>query len=453
MIERAAWPPTDRLSLQLSVVIGVFVPLSALPMASNRAVWWLLWAMLLAGVAAMSLWRSSVASPTRVPRVLRFATPFAVALVVPAYALLQSAPWAAALPEALLTLPSTQPVSDLATISVLPGASLAGALRFLSYLILLALVLELADRPASSTLLARLLFAGIVLQAVWALIALHPLGDFAPWVKRDYLGSATGTFVNRNALAAFLGFGLVLGTGLIVQRGARAMIAAGLAMILVALVETGSRAGLAASGLGVAVTLTLIRSGHGVGWPRLLAEGALAVLAMVVGLLVLADIGPGSLVDRLLLSTTDGSARAVLYAQILELVQLRPWTGFGFDAFGPAFEAVRAPPLDRDVYYDLAHNSYLALWSELGLVVGSIPLGLLVFAATLLLRMRGTGGRLPPLAATALGALTLGAAHALVDFSLEIPANVYLFTSLLGLGWGQNPAPKPRQAPDARVPA
>jgi hypothetical protein len=36
--------------------------------------------------------------------------------------------------------------------------------------------------------------------------------------------------------------------------------------------------------------------------------------------------------------------------------------------------------------------------------------------------------------AAALGALVLGALHSTMDFSLEMPANMFLFLAILGLG-------------------
>ncbi|MNL66556.1 hypothetical protein D3C87_1910430 [compost metagenome] len=87
--------------------------------------------------------------------------------------------------------------------------------------------------------------------------------------------------------------------------------------------------------------------------------------------------------------------------------------------------------------WDKAHNSYLTLLSELGLVAGLlIPLMLLTIGWML---ARAPGGsareRLP--VTVALGVLAVGASHSLVDFSLEIQAVTLWFVALLACGLAQ----------------
>lgn len=438
----------DRLALALAV----FVPLSAVPLASNRATLWLVWTALLALLAMAVYMRSWQLAPQMRPRLARHGKLFLLALALPVWAAVQLLPLAQSLPAALLNGQAGLPASP--TISVLPDAGPAGILRFAGYALLAALVLEIATRRERILFFSRIIFAGIVAQAIWAMIALQLLGDMALWgPKTAYPGSATGTFVNRNSLATFLSLGLVLGCGLVAEAMHKSSIRTtrthglaerlgydgiftllGMGFILVTLVATQSRLGLVAGLAGLGTTALLLRLRSDASPARLLSE-AVAALLVLGGLLAL--LGGGGVGDRLILTGADGDYRLALYRQTLGMIGERPWLGYGMDTFGAAFEGFRAPPLDAPVSYDLAHNTYLALWAEFGFVFGSIPLVVLLLVAVRLgRRMRDPQG-CAGIAAAGIGALVLSAIHSLGDFSFEIPANVYLLVAILGAGLGK----------------
>ena len=70
----------------------------------------------------------------------------------------------------------------------------------------------------------------------------------------------------------------------------------------------------------------------------------------------------------------------------------------------------------------------------MGLVIGSIPpLLCAVVLAVTILRVR-RAGRDFALGIVGIGVIALAGLHSLVDFSLEIAANVYLFLALVALG-------------------
>lgn len=442
----------SRMNRRLAVALVSLAVLSAVPLASNRASWWLLWTGIISLTALYYLARAAVIAPDRRLRILTLRGPLFLALVVPLYALLQALPIGELLPEALTGMQDG--LSDLRgrTISLLPSASMLGALRVLGYLLFFVLLTEVATRRERVGLMTRILFFGITLQGLWALVALRLLGDIALWgEKTAYLGYATGTFVNRNSLATFLGMGLILGAvligrrielpqtrrsrpqGLLEKLGSEgALVLLGMFIIFIALLATQSRLGLLASLTGLLVTVWLLwrRSGRKQG--GLVAAAGVGLL-VIVGLVFFLAGGAGTL-DRFLFVEGDGNFRLALYSQILDLIAVRPLTGFGFDAFSVAFEAVRAPPLTGTGYFDLAHNSYLGLWAEMGLIVGSLPMAVLVWCAVILIQRLRAGTDFPAHAAGALGTLVLGAVHSLGDFSLEIPANIYVLLAILALG-------------------
>lgn len=431
-------------------VLMTLAVLAALPFASNRPLWWLIWTVAIAGLACLYqllAWRCRTKAAARARP---FAGLFALAALVPAFALVQASDLRGLLPDFAPKMPAD--LHDLAggSLSVVPEASQIGALRFCGYLLFLALVIEVSTRRGRVEWMSWILFFGITLQAIWALVALNLLGDVTLFAKKTaYLGMATGSFVNRNALACFLGFGLILGAALLGTRalpgqqatrglravfmqfrGGGAVIAVGMLLQALALVATQSRLGLLATivGLTMAVLLRLRLRGwrHGF-WP-LLALG----VALIFGLLW----GQG-VAERLLLTQSDGATRLALYRQILTMIQMRPLTGFGFDGFAPAFEAFRAPPLNLAVSYGHGHNTYLTLWAELGVLVGSLPPLLCLAAGVICLRRLRQGDGFSANAVAAIGALVLAGLQSAADFSLEIPANTYVFLAMLGMGAAQ----------------
>lgn len=442
---------------RLGICLALLVPLTAVPLASNRAALWLIWTAVLSVLALLVLRRSLQQDPGWTPRIAQFRLPLLLACLVPVWALIQLLP---------LTADGTGRLSG--RISVQPDGAAAGILRLAGYLLLAALLLEVATQRDRVRRMGTLLFAGLVAQAIYALVALQLLGDAAPWgAKTAYAGSATGTFVNRNALATHLGLGLVLGLGLLAERAGQGAIrnprgpaatgwprpgdlflVAGLGFLFVALVATQSRLGLAASLAAVVTVVVLIRRRGGASARRLMAEAGALCLALGGAVLVL---GAGGVAERLLFTAPDGDSRLALYRQTLAMIAERPLTGWGMDAFGTAFERFRAPPLLDPVAYDLAHNTYLALWAEFGLIFGTAPVAALaLLGGVLWRRLRDTGGG-AGLAAAGLGALVLGALHSLGDFGLEMPANAYLLIAILALGLGQGAAQRARHPGHAAI--
>jgi len=308
-----------------------------------------------------------------------------------------------------------------------PGASWIGALRLAGLVAFFALALQLGGNTIRAERLGRWLFFGIVAQAAYALIALNVLGDtFLGFPKIAYEGLATGTFVNRNTLATFLGMGLVLGLALLGAkrqgRARRRVLWIGVIVIFIALLGTQSRMGLAATGIAAALTFGgRIRPGR---------STAVAGLALIV--LLVAIFGQG-LIERLMYVGASGQTRAELYAQILGMIRTVPLTGYGLDNFPLAYELFHAPPVTAEFVWDRAHSTYLSLWAECGVLAGSIP----PLAAGLALARLYQTNAPTPLHLAARAALILAGLHSLVDFSLEIPAVTYLLLALTALGLGQ----------------
>ena len=83
------------------------------------------------------------------------------------------------------------------------------------------------------------------------------------------------------------------------------------------------------------------------------------------------------------LSQSDiSSSRWGIWADTLQLIRMHPWAGVGFGEFNFAWTLTPFP--GRPVaFFDHTHNLPLQLWVELGIPLGSLVLGLLLWALAL----------------------------------------------------------------------
>lgn len=447
-----------RVHNALAGLLVAIVLIAPVPMGANRPIAWMVFAVVLGavltGYVAVMLW----VAPSRPMRIARHYYVLFAGLLVPVAALVQGLPLAQALPLDWVRLPLPADL-DPDRISLVPQASLLGALRQFSYAALFVLVIEIADCASRVRSMSWWLFAGLTAHAFWALLSLTVFGDgFLWWPKPAYAGSATGTFINRNSFATFMGMGLVLGVCVTCDHGPSVRGTRGrtrrrlrpdivdmlmqrlclLAMVL-ALLATQSRMGIAASLIatfGCVVALCGKR-------PALWRAG----IAAVVLLPLIVWSNWDGVLGRMVFLVKDSETRMELYRQVLSMIGARPLSGYGLDTFPAAFALFHDRSLPGNVTWDHAHSSYLTLWVEMGMIVGSLPVVVLICVAMRLLRaVQGPeADKGPVLAAT--GVIVLTALHSLVDFSLEIEANAFLFLTLVALGLSRIPLRNPKDGP------
>ena len=145
-------------------------------------------------------------------------------------------------------------------------------------------------------------------------------------------------------------------------------------------------------------------------------------------------LGGAGLLQRAVLLGPATQTRAELYGQVFEMIRARPLTGWGLDSFPLAFELAHRSPVSSGLVWDQAHNSYLSLWVEMGLIAGSAPMVALIWCGMGLLRENRSPRSGKALRLAALGVLVTEAVHALGDFSLEIAGNLYFFVAIIALG-------------------
>ncbi|WP_114287880.1 O-antigen ligase family protein [Candidatus Halocynthiibacter alkanivorans] len=430
----------DRMALFLVALVLI----APIPMGSNRPVPWMVWSFVLNLALIVQIVTLSRLDPKRPLRSAAHRPVFIAGVSFGLFALLQILPLGLFQSNGLIP----------ETISLVPRATILGALRFASYGALFMLVLEVTTQATRIRRMAWTLFFGLVAHAVWAMVSLTLFGDQFFWgEKTAYIGAATGTFINRNSFATFMGMGQILGLCLTMERanrphmrrpGRNSMASPDLLetvflwmylmLIALALLASQSRMGVFATFLGALVAFVVMRSkGTGNSARAVLQALGIGVLAVVATLVLFGR----ALIERSLFTVQNGETRVQLWRQTLGMIRERPWTGYGLDNFRAAFELFHRPPLSVSVTWEYAHSTYLTLWAEMGLIVGSLPLIAVMYITLRIVRVLRSRKNDYAISVAAAGIVVLGAFHSLVDFSLEMEANVFLFLTILGMGAAQ----------------
>lgn len=335
-----------------------------------------------------------------------------------------------------------------ATISVDPGATRRELMNLIAMLGLFATIRTNLRDPGAFYRFAWLLAANGVMLALLGMgqIASSP-NNVIYWTVPT-AGVVFGPFITRNFAAYYLNLCIGLTSGLLL--GTRYFLAAnrgnwremfrdprvlwlisGLAIMFAGLIATLSRGGLIGLLIGGAMGLLLLLSRRDRSIPWL----GLGLIVLIAGGLLVWQ-GDGRVIDRWdhsPESVVKGEERVGLWKRSLPLVLDYPLLGSGIGTFMYVEQTQRAPTDLFQRYNEHAHNDFLQLWIEGGIV--QLLLGV---AIALILFQRGFRA-FKLQGDTGLGRLALGAliayfaivVHSFVDFGLHIPA-VAVLTTVVG---------------------
>lgn len=348
------------------------------------------------------------------------------------------------------------------------------------YGLLYLMVLCCVRTPSNRRLLVYVLIVAAAAQSLFgaAMVASGlELGPFGH--KQHYLGSATGTFINRNHFAGCLEIGAALATGLILAqlpppsagRGWRrlllsfidsllnrnAILRLALLVIAAGIVASRSRMGIMSflTMITLGASLYLVLRGQGGRWRGLLL--ILSVLLVDV-VLVGGEFGLDELLQRFRHDKLSGDMRLSTFTDLQEMLQHYWRVGCGLGAFAYTYPQFRSPEVFA--FNDHAHNDYAEFLIETG-IPGITLLGLLVLLSVwrgLAVLLKRRDSETIGLALGALLALMSIALHSLTDFNLQIPANAATVVALLALLSGlssrsRHRRPRSEEQPGAETPA
>lgn len=355
------------------------------------------------------------------------------------------------------------PLADTLTLSVDPHATRDFWFKSLAYGCMFCLTLLLVDSPRRLELLLKTLVVCGTLQALYASVMVLSGLEYGFFIKKFVgQGTATGTFVNRNHLAGYLNLCLAAGIGLMISKlggeaihnwrqrlrsivrlllGEKTRLRLYLIVMVIGLVMTRSRMGNTAFFAGTfivgAIGLLLMRNA-----PR----STLLFLASVV-VLDLLIVGTWFGVDQVakriqqteVTTNVDNplptehrdevDRQTVIYAKDFWL------TGSGAGSYYVTFPAYSGNGVAG--FYDHAHNDYLQLWAETGVI--GLGLCALIVALATWQALQSLRRRNDPLMRGAAFGVALAicwlAIHSTVDFNMQIPANALTMTVMLALAW------------------
>lgn len=340
------------------------------------------------------------------------------------------------------------------SLSLVPGRTVAGLLLSVSYFLLYLLVLALAQpRERLRLILLTLVVSGLIQGGYGSLMQLSRIEYNFFEHKQFYLGYATGTFVNRNHFAGYLGLCIAAGVGLILSDlgggGARTwrqhlrdfinlmfstkmQVRLALAVMVIGLVLSRSRMGNTAA----FAALTICGLGYVLLRERSRLPQALILFLslMVIDTLIISQwFGLEKVVQRIEQTDMQTEARSDLFSQLLPVAAEHAVTGAGLGSFESAYLPHR--PADVLLRYDHAHNDYLEFLIETGvpgLALMLLLVGLHALHALRVLLRRQDRLRVGS-AFAVLMAILAAALHASVEFNFQIPAYAATFVILLGL--------------------
>lgn len=344
------------------------------------------------------------------------------------------------------------------TISIAPYATLQELLLLLAYAAVFTVVVAQVRNRAQYRRIIHLLVGLAVGMVLLALLQKAFWNGRIYWFYPvdPYLESGSGIwgpYINRNHFAGYLEMVIPLALGMLLylspatssssaasarsslfrflsssRLGGRAAWGMLSLVLVAALCATLSRGAMIGCALSFALFMVMSRSRRFLRGCTSLLQALLLLLALVV-----VDAAWGRLEDRFESLDVQHVSRLDAWTDALGLVRDFPLTGSGLGSFEAAFRRYQAHMTGG--IFDHAHNDYLELFTDVGLV-GLIPalLVVLFFVARLVARWRSRRGRFAVcLGAGGICSLAALAVHSFSDFNLRIPANALLAVVIAGL--------------------
>ncbi len=337
------------------------------------------------------------------------------------------------------------------SISYAPTDATAWWIFLLSLTLFFVVVRHLCeDRKLLKRIITVMIMIGLA-ESIYGLVQALVPSMGVLWVDyiQTYLGSARGTFINRNNFAGFVEMIWPLALGLTLSMTGRvhslkmilhsdklnrqALMAMCIIVFLLTLILTRSRGGIISGMAGVLIFFILARQGM-----QNRSTQIKILLSGIVGLLIVYTliIGIGPVIDRFFTLASDGSSRINIWRDSLQIIRDHP-LGIGLHNYADVIEIYNQRGThEKTIGY--AHNDYLQLLIETGWVGFVSLIGAMV---AFLIRCTQRIGRLnfrkDPLrfyvAVGAFSGITSIAVHSLFDFNLQIPANCVYFVVLMAI--------------------
>lgn len=349
------------------------------------------------------------------------------------------------------------------TLSFDPHATRLVLVELAGLFVYFAAALAFVDSPKRLRLVARLVVIFGFALGVYGLMQhfLNPSTIF--WLRQPEQAEPFGPYINRHHFAGYMELTLAMPLGLLfagaIERDRMLLYAFASAMMAIALVLTNSRGGMLSMVceiLFLAAVAAVFRRRGPRGEGEEAAGGRVRAAAIRVGLgfAMIVTVFFGVLYfggeDALsrLVGTVNSedptTGRAHFWEGAIQIVKDHPLVGTGLGAFGAAYP--RYDTANGTYRLEQAHNDYLQILTDGGVVGGALGLLFIIVLVRVALRRMQSHDKFRR--GVALGALA-GCAGALVhsffDFTLHTTANALMFLVLAALATADSRVEQPEE--------
>lgn len=369
-----------------------------------------------------------------------------------------------------LMRPGDIPASALSTrqtLSIVPEKTLIGLALFVSLALFLLGSSRLISSVGAYPVAVFILAVGVLLSVIGMVQDALTVNDVYPLIYgfwKPQGGRPFGPFVNRNHFAGWmlmaLPVGLATAADAIMRTGhavpvtqrdeyvrsvnssdfARPLfVASALVVMGAALLLTRSRSGVVAFAAGTVLVAAAVYRRQRTQRQRAGILVAFAVLVLGSVMWAGLDNAVGKFFERSTIPSAVGG-RTGAWKDTLEIIRDFPLTGAGLNSYGSAMTLYQSD--SRELHYQEAHNDYLQIAAEGGVLVGvPVLLAVGIFVRDVRRRFReapkeGTTYWLRVGAVVGMIAIAL---QSVVEFSLQMPGNAAMFALLAAVAIHRSP--------------
>ncbi len=369
-------------------------------------------------------------------------------------------------------------VTPWKTISIAPNITLLEIIKHTSYVTVFILALSLLTTKKRLITLTKTIFIGSALIALYSLINHYTKGAFdfissiPPWTA-SWEKAAHGTFSYQNHYASFLtitiplGYGLIdanikssksknigqshLGKTLDLLMSINGLYLLSLLVMIIALFKTASRGGNSIFIISITITFFCVLLQQKKPKKTKVKKVVLLIVGILVACIMVVATGiTDSLTNRLESQGYNPNGRALMHQSALAIIEQRPLIGTGAGTYPILQHNYKSPLLGNSAMSKRAHNDYLELLANQG-VIGFSLLGAAILLLLLKLfrglkkNRRGNTQSLYGLQVASFCSVIAILVHSLADFNFHLPVNAVYFYLILAIGIKCQQLKKPKQ--------
>jgi O-antigen ligase len=343
-------------SASLFAIILAILRKPEVPFSSAKPIWLILWSVILLGILQL------IPLPPAVWQALPGRTPFLQAASI----IGEPQPWR--------------------PISLAPGATVNALASLLPPFAALLLICRLKDAERGH--LSTMVLCLVAATMLTGLLQFSGL-SLTTFVADNGLGEVSGFIANRNHFALMMAIGCVIvpywAFALRRREGSRLPVALGLILLFIlSILASGSRAGLILGVLGLISGLAIARQDIRSSlsrYPRWAFPGAISALIILVAGFALTSFAADRAIsiNRLLAMDPAQDTRTRALPYVVDMAKTYFPVGTGFGTFSTVYRVHEPLDLLTETYFNHAHNDFLEIVTDGGLLGGLILLGAMLW--------------------------------------------------------------------------